>query len=774
MLAARPLPSICLSCRLRLLAAAHRRNGANAAQANSSWIGPFHRRLLHVKLPQKYLQRRNFSSAAPRRNEIDKSGAEPAADSAPPYAPRTHAEVEAVVRQARQAFGDTLPQGFLTQEELGLYERLYGPPLRITEESEDDMLVQEKVLLFRDGQDGELEEVAYLEEEPEAEDQREAGELGRFRSDVQARFQEPEGAVEEEVESRDWVQDKIHSEYEGAVRDDIIEDEEDFQDPEDAGSDYVRAHPLTVAGRFATSPSTLQLPRPSFVEPVTVLLADLANKHLAEVTQRIFGGPGLPHSPSTPRMRKPVEQKPITLDASQTQMSEREGDAYVAAVMPATHAAVMSSLVEVRKRLGSGWIRNLLQKLGGPRILDAGAGGAGVLAWREVLRAEWERMEEEQGSVGSKPAPLGKAYVVTGSDALRHRASRLLDNTTFLPRLPDYVVPTEQVGPQPRKLYDVVIAPHTLWPLREEYMRKQQVQTLWSLLNPSGGVLILIEKGLPRGFEVVAGARQLLLEKHIASPVSTEFEARLEDPTQTSRFVKKETGMIIAPCTNHETCPMYTTPGVSKGRKDFCHFNQRYIRPPYLQRILGAKDRNHEDVQFSYIAVQRGVDQRLPPSETEDHGQALVQGDAATAAAFAGHEHTYPGPDAASDSSTATPSPSPSQPSANTLSLPRTILSPLKRRGHVILDVCTPSGTLERWTVPRSFSKQAFRDARKARWGDLWGLGAKTRIARGVRLGRMEEGGVEGGKKNGRRSGEGRKEKRAKVKRGRRGGAEES
>ncbi len=59
----------------------------------------------------------------------------------------------------------------------------------------------------------------------------------------------------------------------------------------------------------------------------------------------------------------------------------------------------------------------------------------------------------------------------------------------------------------------------------------------------------------------------------------------------------------------------------------------------------------------------------------------------------------------------------------------------MKRRGHAILDVCTPLGTIERWTVPRSFGHQAYRDARKSRWGDLWALGAKTRIPRNLRLG---------------------------------------
>jgi ribosomal protein RSM22 (predicted rRNA methylase) len=155
---------------------------------------------------------------------------------------------------------------------------------------------------------------------------------------------------------------------------------------------------------------------------------------------------------------------------------------------------------------------------------------------------------------------------------------------------------------------------------------------------------------------------------------------------------------------------MYLTPGLSPGRKDFCHFSQRFIRPPFLQRILGATHRNHEDVDFSFIAVQRGT---LPGTEKT----ALpTQGIEATDQAFGGYENSPGAPDARS--------------------LPRNIMPPLKRQGHVTLDLCTPAGTLERWTVPKSFSKQAYRDARKARWGDLWALGAKTRVARPVRLGK--------------------------------------
>jgi ribosomal protein RSM22 (predicted rRNA methylase) len=140
--------------------------------------------------------------------------------------------------------------------------------------------------------------------------------------------------------------------------------------------------------------------------------------------------------------------------------------------------------------------------------------------------------------------------------------------------------------------------------------------------------------------------------------------------------------------------------------------------------MLNAKDRNHEDVQFSYLAVQRGRDQRRP--EHDILGKGVVQGEEATEAAFEGHEWK-------SEEELKT------EEDVNPLALPRVILPALKKRGHIILDLCTPAGTLERWTVPRSFSKQAFRDARKVRWGDLWGLGAKTRIAKNVRLGRPRD-----------------------------------
>jgi ribosomal protein RSM22 (predicted rRNA methylase) len=430
-----------------------------------------------------------------------------------------------------------------------------------------------------------------------------------------------------------------------------------------------------------------------------------------------------------------MEQRPISLHATQTGMRDGEADTFIAAVMPQIYASAISVLVETRKRLGGQWLRGMAKE-GGPAVLDVGGGGAAALAWRDVMRAE----------LGMT---LGRATVVTGSETLRYRASRLLENTTFIPRLPE---PVGQES-QPRKRYDVIVASHLLWPIKEDYMRKDTVQTLWSLLNPNGGVLILLEKGVPRGFEVVAGARQLLLEKHVASPGSNGFEASLEDVKsgEKGRYVEKETGMIVAPCTNHGRCPLYRTAGVRKGRKDWCYFSQRYFRPGFLQKILGAKSRNYDDVEFSYLSVMRGRDHRL--KEFDPRGKGFEQGDVATERAANGYGpklqqdveegddlgvvQDHGGLEASIDADEVENMTDEQDP--HPLSLPRTILQPIKRKGHVLIDVCTPSGTLERWVVNRKCGKQVFRDARKAQWGDLWALGAKSRTERRVKLGRSKE-----------------------------------
>ena len=759
----RTSPRLCNVCSHQLLALF--KNGFTSTQlAKYGGKSPLRNKPRPVPLSLS----RSFALRGPQKASVEHDELQDAGPFKDP------AQMEAIVRQARQTFGETLPENFLSNEEYQLYERLYGPPSATTRPEDIDLLQdlhgeQDEVdetldtgkpnVLMRENEDGDLEEIVF-DKDAEGEIEEAEHEVEFTDEDILRELEKvgsQAGTLEEDaVPSTDPESEQLFQARMQSLRDNLaahrsasevpevskVDDEPVLEEPivqeprkgrieeqedvdEEIGdevneyerSDTARAHPLTSAGEFGTSPSTIHLPKDTLVDPVTALLADASNKHLADVAQKTFGGPRLPHSTAT--MRRPnLVQQTIALEASQGRMGEMESNAYLAAIYPGAYASIISTLIEVRKRLGSDWLRDLMSQPSGPRILDAGSGGAAVLAWREVIRAEYEAMNPST-SPEDKRLPFGKSTVVTGSSGLRQRASALLDNTTFIPRLPDYD-PTrdhpslDASNLQPRKQYDIIIAPYTLWSLKEDYMRKSQIQNFWSLLEPHGGVLILIEKGVPRGFELIAAARDTLLKHHISSPGSEQV---VESPVGTAnpnRFTFKEEGMIIAPCTNHGNCPMYITAGKSQGRKDFCHFNQRFLRPAYLQRILGERDRNHEDISFSYVALRRGRDLRK--------SESFTQGQPAADAAFEGYENHEN-----SDSN--------NRSAPNSLSMPRAILPPIKRRGHVILDLCTPAGKIERWTVPKSFSKQAYHDARKSKWGDLWALGAKTRVQRNVRVG---------------------------------------
>ncbi|KAK4102873.1 Rsm22-domain-containing protein [Parathielavia hyrcaniae] len=674
-------------------------------------------------------------------------------------------EIEIVVRQARQTFGNTLPADFLKPDELRVYERLYGPPLRETRPEDvgipfPERDVEEQHALLRETPEGVLEEIEYTfdrataigpeeaEEQGSPEDVGEAGALETAYSlpplpDTQVEYLNVTANNQREYDAlvklqRDFEAaaalqpaEEVHEE-ENVIEEDEPRDEEEIdededepdatflEDPEPSRS---RLHEHTRMGQFRTYPSTLQLPKVTFVEPITTLLGRTDIAHVAETAERVLGGPGLPYGPATPKSKVNFPQKGIQLEAGHHRMSQIEADAYLATVLPGLYASVTSVLVEVRKRLGDKWLKSLVTRPDGtgPRVLDVGAGGAGLAAWQNVLQAGWELLREK-GEVEGKTPP-GKRTVVVGSENLRQRVSRFLHNTTFLPRLPDYIHSIEGSerkldsggGPAPRKVFDVIIASHVLMPLEKEYKRKELLDNLWSMLSPEGGVLIVLEKGHPRGFEAVANVRDRILDEFIIPPTQQPRTEAIQSDTERVR----EPGMIIAPCTNHTKCPMYHTPGLSHGRKDFCHFNQRFIRPPFLQKVLGTSHHSHEDIKFSYLAVRRGAQ----PDASSTDALTFLQGSDAADKAFAGYE----------DADGAGP---------HSLSLPRNILTPLKRRGHVTLDLCTPAGNIERWVVPKSFSKQAYHDARKAVWGDLWALGAKTRTVRRVRLG---QGGLDPG-----------------------------
>ncbi|KAH6605209.1 hypothetical protein Trco_006916 [Trichoderma cornu-damae] len=677
-------------------------------------------------------------------------------------------DVEKVVREAKQRFRDTLPKGYLNEEEYALYERLYGPPLRET--APEDVGIpthadmggrtsrpNDERTLLRQLDEGGFEEVTYRmprqhggeagtspdSGEPLATDS--AMELVEESSgyvDAVARNPREHEALQRLMQDFKAAQKKQLEDEMAAAKEEAeaeqeayeMEDEEGgFAEPDEnpAGAESEmglgearRFHPYTLQGRFHGSPVEIPLPQSALVTPIRDLLHRTHLGHVKAAAEEAFGGPGLPTSPSTPPGRKTGPMGGVGLPPDQRHMTEIEADAFAVGYLPPAYASAVSVLREVRKRLGSSWIQRRLTKSAdaGLSVLDAGAGGAGLVAWEQILKAEWDLLREKGEVTGAQPP--GRKTVIAGSDRLRHRLKSFLHDTTFLPRLPDYEHSGETQGehldagnkPQPRKSYDVIIASHLFLKEKQDHHRQAVLNNLWTLLSKDGGVLIVIEKAHPRGFEAVAHVRDTLLKQFLL-PQSGEAGPPAEE-LNPAFHREREAGHIVAPCTNHGTCPMYKEAGKSKGRKDYCYFNQRFTRPTFYTKMLGSST-SQGDVEFSYVAIQRGRPRadRLP-------------GWKAAELAFAGYESSQHCPDMQT--------------------LPRVVLPPLKRKGHVTLDVCTPEGRIERWTVPKSFSKLAYHDARKSHWGDLWALGAKTKVSRDVRAGSgADDGGKrsEGGKK---------------------------
>ncbi|KAL7267906.1 37S ribosomal protein S22 [Rhizina undulata] len=627
----------------------------------------------------------------------------------------TEGQREEFVRLVREEWEDNLPEGLLSDKEFAVYERMYGKPIRMLSKEElasSDRFegdVEAGSITLENADGTEIVDEVYEEEEVEVEvySEEEAAAYRRLGKDIEVA----------------WSPERALQEAEQEFENEEAESEEDIdRDPEFHGDR--RTHPLTAIGKFKTFPK-IAVPPQSITGPTSELLAKISNIHLDKATYRLLGT-RIEHSPITTSKRGRRSTK-LPIDTTTSKMTDMDSNVFLATIMPGYYAQALSALTELRKRLGGEWVLGGEgEEQGVKRVMDIGGGGAGIFAWRDIVEAEKACRQEEASIPGNPPIPESesesesetpplKSTVICGSDPLRYRLSKFLENTTFLPRLPEssplHAEPANENPKQPRKYYDLIIATNTVIPLYQPFQRKNHIDALWSLLNPKGGILLLIEKGTPPGFEAVAMARDRLLTKYIGSPGSMNRPAT--SPQSFDEPILKETGAIIAPCTNHAPCPMFAT-GETNIRKDWCRFPQRYERPDYMQRILKATDKNHEDLEYSYVAVRRGIDYRkqqeaekIDPKEEEFNVEATPLESPYSLRQLRLHSLTYP----------------------------RAILPPMKRHGHVIIDVCSPAGKIERWTVPKSYSRAAFRDARKCRWGDLWGLGAKTKIPRKVKFG---------------------------------------
>ena len=112
---------------------------------------------------------------------------------------------------------------------------------------------------------------------------------------------------------------------------------------------------------------------------------------------------------------------------------------------------------------------------------------------------------------------------------------------------------------------DMVISSYVLNELSQKDLDKA-AEKLWSAADK---LLIIIEPGTPKGFEVIRRVRDLLKEKG---------------------------AYIAAPCPHSDACPL--------AADDWCHFTVRVARSR-LHKLLKDGDVPYEDEKFSYIALSK-------------------------------------------------------------------------------------------------------------------------------------------------------------------------
>ncbi|GAA5962510.1 hypothetical protein JCM3765_003711 [Sporobolomyces pararoseus] len=389
--------------------------------------------------------------------------------------------------------------------------------------------------------------------------------------------------------------------------------------------------------------------------------------------------------------------------------------AYLAGLMPSVYAATLNVLSTMKDRLdtlskeGENWDPD--------RILDFGSGtGSAAWAFEEVfgvakkdgtareyvgLDASREMVELSSGLFGAFPLRRtddGEPGTPATSAKLDARSHQMA-----LPASASSLAKLQISSKSSETKKTIALAAFSLGDLATKEKRKDLIKAMW---NSGAEVMVIIDRGTPAGSRIVIEAREQLLmlgrrevSKSIANEIDPELAAEgleiVVDPEVAAEIdVDPSLGShVIAPCPHDKPCPLHHI------TKSFCHFSQRVQTPSFL-RLTKHSSRGEDDAKFSYVVVRRG--QRPASSSTTSSFSTLI---AELDQAAEGKE----GPTESDVDSTTT-----------TMEWPRMIAPPLKRSGHVILEVCSASGEIERHTIPKSQGRQEYYDARKSAWGDLF------------------------------------------------------
>ncbi|KAG5356082.1 37S ribosomal protein S22 [Yarrowia sp. B02] len=387
-----------------------------------------------------------------------------------------------------------------------------------------------------------------------------------------------------------------------------------------------------------------------------------------------------------------------------------------AATLHQNYGSAYAVLKEVRQKMPEGWTPN--------SVLDVGLGAsAGMLAVNEVF-ADVENWHPDRKTAVVLGPRVNTVLTKQFLDTQKHEDQ---GQNNFRDKVRNSRIQTGLPKNNKYK-YDLIVANQQL-----DLMARQEDQTLErfsqrlvELLSPDG-VLVLVDRGNPNGYERIARAREVLIrpmgdtgavktpvpfgrtrrlhmsssdeEKKLKQELGPEFEIEEEEIPEEDRIYLH----IVAPCSHHGKCPFQQgqlrKQNTAKG--SWCSFTQKLARPEYVMQLKRGKklaaswdpkvtknlnkyagggrpgSSDLEVPSFSYLIVQRHTQQEVNLPQDQRW--------------------------------------------------PRILKPPMKRKNHVIMNICGPEGGLHSWTVTKSQGKQEYLDARKALQRDQWALDAKVK-----------------------------------------------
>lgn len=401
--------------------------------------------------------------------------------------------------------------------------------------------------------------------------------------------------------------------------------------------------------------------------------------------------------------------------------SDRDGTAFASVVLPAHYSAICAVLHHVKHRLGSQW--NV------QHVIDWGSGaGSGLWASTNTFQKPTSASEEPRLSTSNIFTYLG----IDKRDGLVAIGKRLLRDTDLgaLSATWQRSFREDDKIKRSEGLDTLALSAFMLSTLQTPLARKKFVKELW---ESGAHTIVLIDHKTKAGFQNIAEAREYLLEmgrKELNDPETSDWPVR--------------GAHVVAPCPHDGACPLYSGKSVSL----VCGFSQRLQRPSFVRLTKHARE-GHEDIEYSYIAIQRGPRPsivgegistqvrsvgRVGAVGREEAEQIRLKEERVTKELVLDADHVETRHEAEATEHI----PLEILPAENSEEVevalrneafhwPRLVFPPLKKSRHIIIDACTAEGKIMRITIPKSQGKQPFYDARKSSWGDIFPHPPKNR-----------------------------------------------